>query len=137
MAKRCNAPSCYVIVRDGTGRCETHTITKRTESNELRYTGANKNKKLYDSKRWRRISKRMRAIMPFCQHCWDEGTETVADVVDHIVELSDGGAAFELSNLEPLCNQCHNTKTANAKRERDRKSNKRDRLGEGNGWVNI
>ena len=38
--------------------------------------------------------------------------------VDHIVELSDGGAPLEQSNLEPLCGSCHTAKTAKARAKR-------------------
>lgn len=32
--------------------------------------------------------------------------------VDHIVELQDGGAPFDQSNLEAICGSCHSAKTA-------------------------
>jgi len=32
-------------------------------------------------------------------------------IVDHIVELKDGGEAFDYNNLETLCVSCHNKKT--------------------------
>lgn len=42
--------------------------------------------------------------------------------VDHIVELQDGGAQYEQSNLRPLCGRCHSLKTAKARAERMRGS---------------
>lgn len=118
MAKRCMSPSCYSIVRDGTARCETHTITQKKVATQLRYGNNNENKKLYNSARWRRISKKLRQIRPFCAHCMEHGVEVIGNVVDHIIELSDGGDKFNMDNLQVLCHQCHNTKTADERRKR-------------------
>jgi 5-methylcytosine-specific restriction protein A len=122
-AQRCNQAGCYTIVRSEVGsrptpRCEAHTKVKRVETNELRYAGNNVNAKLYNSSRWRRLSKKIRQIRPFCEDCWDNGQEVVGDVVDHIREISDGGDPFSTKNLRVLCHQCHNTKTAKEKRKR-------------------
>lgn len=38
--------------------------------------------------------------------------------VDHKVELQDGGAPLDQSNLEPLCGACHSAKTAKHRAER-------------------
>lgn len=32
--------------------------------------------------------------------------------VDHIIELSEGGAAYDMRNLQTLCRECHNRKRA-------------------------
>ncbi len=37
---------------------------------------------------------------------------------DHIVELKDGGAAFDLDNGQALCGTCHTIKTARARKAR-------------------
>lgn len=37
---------------------------------------------------------------------------------DHIVELKDGGAPFDLSNGQALCGGCHTAKTARARKAR-------------------
>ncbi len=43
---------------------------------------------------------------------------TGARDVDHVVPLRDGGAQYELSNLQPLCRRCHQQKTNRETRER-------------------
>lgn len=41
-----------------------------------------------------------------CVECRSRATE-----VDHVIEIQDGGAEFELSNLQSLCHRCHVAKT--------------------------
>lgn len=43
-----------------------------------------------------------------CQMCGARGTRLWAD---HIVEIKDGGAPFDLSNGQALCPSCHTRKT--------------------------
>ena len=38
--------------------------------------------------------------------------------VDHIVEIADGGAALEYSNLRTVCRDCHRAKTRDARAAR-------------------
>lgn len=116
MAKRCVSPSCYEIVRDGTARCETHTIKKKKEVIEGR--GPRRNAHIYDTRSWRNLSRKKRSVDPFCEDCWDESIEKIADVVDHIVEIEDGGKPFLWSNLKSLCHYHHNNKTAKEKKKR-------------------
>jgi len=39
-----------------------------------------------------------------------------ATEIDHVTPLRDGGARLELSNLQPLCQRCHQRKTNREKR---------------------
>jgi len=48
-------------------------------------------------------------------------------MVDHIREISDGGAQLDSSNLQSLCSACHAAKTARVSADRRRL----DRLGAG------
>lgn len=50
-----------------------------------------------------------------CEACGAEGKRIYAD---HIVELKDGGALLDESNVQLLCAPCHGRKTAKAKAER-------------------
>lgn len=50
-----------------------------------------------------------------CQGCGKTDTRIY---VDHIVEMKDGGAPLDRSNLQGLCASCHAKKTAKAKAER-------------------
>ena len=44
------------------------------------------------------------------------GCEGKATAVDHIVALQDGGAPFELSNLQATCKRCNSFKEVNRQR---------------------
>ena len=118
MAKLCVHPSCKQVVRDGTARCDKHKKDKKRENNERRKQYGRRNSKIYDSARWRRLSDKKRQVCPFCEMCYDKGVTVVADVVDHIEEIEDGGAPFSWDNLMSLCHGCHNRKTAEDKRKR-------------------
>lgn len=78
---------------------------------------------LYTSPEWRRLVadiKRERGR--FCERCG--GTHRVLG--DHIVEVKDGGAQFDRSNIELLCQACHNRKTAQQRARRARFVNPSD-----------
>jgi len=50
--------------------------------------------------------------------CQAEGRTVVAVIVDHVVEIKDGGASFSEDNAQSLCHACHNRKTAKEKEKR-------------------
>lgn len=116
----CVAPACKNIVRDGGSRCEKHRKTAKKERVENRKITGRRNSKIYNTQRWKRLSIKKRTVTPFCENCEDHGVMKVADVVDHIVELEDGGEPYEWSNLKSLCHSCHNNKTADEARKRKR-----------------
>lgn len=47
------------------------------------------------------------------------GTEWPAFHVDHITRIADGGHPFDESNLQTLCEECHETKTASENSSRE------------------
>lgn len=52
-----------------------------------------------------------------CQECLSRGVTREADVVDHIRPVVQAPhLEFEQSNLQGLCNECHNAKTARENR---------------------
>ena len=57
--------------------------------------------------RWRRLRAAILAREPLCRTCGRP-----ADEVDHIVPLAQGGAAYDEANLQPICIECHGSKTA-------------------------
>lgn len=73
----------------------------------------NDNMRFYNSSAWRRLSKKLLRIRPFCP-CGDEAKQ-----VDHIVPINQGGAMLDTSNLQTLCVSCHAKKTANETFGRD------------------
>lgn len=48
---------------------------------------------------------------PFCVECLKRGIETVAVETDHITPLDQNGSD-EIFNLQRLCKECHDAKTA-------------------------
>jgi 5-methylcytosine-specific restriction endonuclease McrA len=59
----------------------------------------------YDSE-WRKLSRRVRQLHPFCSQCG-----AVKDLtVDHIQSLKQGGARLDPSNLRVLCRSCNSSK---------------------------
>lgn len=59
---------------------------------------------------WSALSTRFRRKNPFCRFCDQEGRDAVpADVVDHIVPVTDGpNLRLTWSNLQSLCSVHHN-----------------------------
>ena len=51
------------------------------------------------------------AIEPLCRMCKAKGRTTPATIADHIRPLAQGGAMHDLSNLQPVCADCHQDKT--------------------------
>ena len=48
---------------------------------------------------------------PCCAWCEIDGRTTAATVVDHILDLSEGGAETDYANLRALCWSCHSRLT--------------------------
>lgn len=66
-----------------------------------------KQDKRYWSVLWRKLRKAYLAQHPVCAVC-----EWPANVVDHVTPVTQGGAFYDVKNLQPLCTSCHNRKSA-------------------------
>ena len=88
------------------------------------FTKAHKseNADFYNSRAWRRLREWHFARHPICQWCEEEGTLNANDkiIIDHIIEIKDGGKGLDPENLQTLCLPHHNQKTAWAKAKRKR-----------------
>ena len=65
--------------------------------------------------RWRKASKAWLSHIEnvLCAECKRHGRETLATLVDHIIPHRGDQAKFwDQSNWQPLCDPCHNQKTA-------------------------
>lgn len=61
---------------------------------------------------WDRVRKQaLRRDNHLCQPCLSRGHITAAEAVDHITPKARGGTD-DLSNLQSICGDCHNDKTA-------------------------
>lgn len=71
----------------------------------------------YGSAAWKAIRLEVqRDCRRTCQRCGKTDTRIY---VDHIVELKDGGAPLERSNLMGLCSPCHAKKSARERAKRE------------------
>lgn len=55
---------------------------------------------------WQQIRKRVLQANPLCVHCQQQGRVTLANEVDHIKSLEQGGTDSD-DNLQGLCTECH------------------------------
>lgn len=118
MRKICSAGGCKTVVTvsplDRTSpRCEKHQ--KRLSDAKPRKVYSHHyidGKNVYKSSQWRKLRNLKASMNPHCEHCLKLGLVRPVKIVDHIVEIEDGGAVFELENLQSLCHACHEAKTA-------------------------
>lgn len=72
--------------------------------------------RLYSSKPWLGLMQSIRKERGSkCESCGKAGVRLVGD---HVVEIRDGGAALDRSNVQLLCWPCHTTKTNQARAAR-------------------
>ena len=126
--KPCRAPGCSRTV-DGGGYCSYHTTECR---NPCYYKGCSRvlppgqwyckphqrliqmelsteikeTKRFYSRSQWQKLRKLQLSRQPVCQGCGK-----LANVVDHITPINEGGDPIAFGNLQSLCSSCHNTKT--------------------------
>lgn len=75
----------------------------------------------YNNSRWTIISKWKRNKDPMCEYCASKlYAPQPADVVDHYIEINDGGEIYGEWNLISACHSMHNIKTGACKRMRDK-----------------
>ena len=115
MLKQCRVPGCPGLTREK--YCEKHAHLEEQKKRE-RHEYYNKNirnseaQKLYESPQWRALRELHIKRYPLCEMCFAKGRITPAVIVDHKVEIKDGGAPLDSENLQSVCHSCHNKKTA-------------------------
>jgi 5-methylcytosine-specific restriction protein A len=115
----CSQPGCPNLVPTGRSYCEEHAAKQSREYDARRLSAAQRG---YGST-WRKLREMVLADEPLCSDPFgvhaDAGQTVVADEVDHIIPLQNGGRNIR-SNLLPLCKSCHSRKTATEGRRRIR-----------------
>lgn len=104
--------------------CEKHTIVQEEKDKQYRRNEKpRRNKAFYDSKEWKRLRKMaMARDNGLCVSCLKKDRIVLAAVVDHIAEIIDAPELkLTLDNLQCLCHACHNQKTADERRKREKK----------------
>lgn len=105
---------CPRVVVRGEQYCEVHTQDgeqkererrKEWKERSLRNMDEKQRYDFYRSKAWRNMRELHLHREPLCRECKAAGQE-----IDHIIQLKEGGAALDDSNLQTLCRTCHNRK---------------------------
>ena len=115
----CGNKGCNKIIPYEEFYCERHKIVKKKEVKEQRERLGRST--FYNLRVWRRLSIDIRTKQPICVCC----NQNLSVLVDHIVELQDISKSREKEmglnrdNLQPLCTECHNRKTAIIAQARD------------------
>lgn len=65
----------------------------------------------YHTTKWRELRAYVLQCSPLCAMCEQIGVVTLAQMVDHINPVRLGGEFWDQSNLQPLCNSCHASKS--------------------------
>ena len=81
------------------------------ERKPFRNLNSEKNKKVYNSRKWRAFSKSYKERHPLCVKCEAKGIIVSSEVTDHIERVNSGGDIYDESNLQALCKSCHNSKS--------------------------
>lgn len=95
-------------------------IKKLQDVGKVKRSGSDNTKWIYKTKEWQDIVRVVRLRdMGICQRCGY--MITGKSIVDHIEEITDDNVndmnkVFGLDNLQLLCIECHNTKTAKYQR---------------------
>lgn len=77
----------------------------------------NKARKRNRTSAFRELRNSVIAREPWCRVCMSEGRTTIAVEVDHFIPLKDGGTD-RVTNLQPICSECHQDKTRRENKER-------------------
>jgi len=114
-SRYCVVFPCHNLAAAGSSYCLTHQPPRPEKAADP----------FYVSVAWRRFRAWYIGTHPLCEQCQREGRITPADLVDHIVELKDGGARLAEENAMSLCVKHHALKTAQAKNHRKPAPNNR------------
>lgn len=71
-----------------------------------------KTEPFYGTARWKKFRKWYLSNNPMCETCLTNNKFVPAQMVDHIIELKDGGNPLDQKNTQALCWSCHAKKTA-------------------------
>jgi 5-methylcytosine-specific restriction endonuclease McrA len=69
-------------------------------------------RKFYKSRRWSAIRKDQLQSYPLCEVHHKAGFLVPAQVIDHVIRMTDGGSQSDGRNLMSLCSACHDRKSA-------------------------
>lgn len=102
--KPCSYCHTNLEERGNHGRCKDHPFTD---------VHIPEHQKLYNTRLWKRISKRQLTKEPWCADCLKEGRYTPATQCDHIEPHRGDPEKFFKGPFQSLCHSHHSQKTAN------------------------
>ena len=115
--KRCNADGCSEFIERHESYCKEHKGYANKQYNEWRNEEHKEYVAFYKSSKWRKL--RLVALGRdswCCRRCDEKGIITIATLVDHIVPTKvDWELRLDIDNLQAMCDECHNIKTAEDK----------------------
>ena len=122
MRKICSYPGCNTPVEvddfdRSSPRCFAHPATHVPKKRYEHHYHDGKN--IYHTYKWKKLRQSYAEKNPLCEHCLRYDILTPVNVVDHVVEIEDGGEPYDYNNLQSLCHSCHNRKTTQERKKRD------------------
>lgn len=106
--KYCAAFPCRYLAEDGP-YCHRHRPAPAPKETDP----------FYLSVAWRRFREWYISGHPLCEQCEADGRQdTPAQMVDHIIEIEDGGELTSEANALSMCWKCHGIKTSMTKNHR-------------------
>lgn len=106
LPKPCAMPGCPNIVRQ-----VRYCPSCKPKMNKSSRIDQKQRKKFYNSKLWKYTRLEQLEREPTCRHCREQGKETIANEVDHVKPIEQGGSPTDSRNLQSLCKSCHSKKT--------------------------
>lgn len=107
-ARPCRVSSCANLVKGEIAYCPKHIHLAPTGWVSKKH---HERQKVYHTARWRKTSMLFRQEHPLCKTCEANGLVRAAQLVDHIIPISQGGDIYDWNNLQSLCTSCHQIKT--------------------------
>ena len=108
----CLKSGCPELIPPPETLCTQHKREKRREkeaairrSDKEHHKRKIEDHKFYCSAVWRRLRLAKLRRSPLCERCGK-----AANVIDHIKRIGAGGERTDYSNLQSLCDSCHNHK---------------------------
>lgn len=114
----CRHPRCPELTKDGW--CDAHRPQKATKAKKRRSAEWHW---MYLTDTWTRDLRPTQLLLePFCRECAKYGLRVRATRVDHVdPHRGDWDKFIDRTNLQSLCESCHNRKTAREMAEARRK----------------
>ena len=100
----CRGRGCGDVTANASGYCDRCESAGRNESVLAR--SRKQTDPFYLSPAWRKFRRWWIMRNPVCARC-----DRPAEMVDHIIPISAGGAKLDVGNVQSLCWRCHASKT--------------------------